>query len=323
MLATPPWKTWVACSDPVLDDTKDALAVVLTLRFQVEAGATEPYVRPFMDSLMRNEAIRSIISSINAGFHLGLVPQENKFGVSGNYFLRGPDKMNLVFLVDSQAIFKPFDEEPYAPNNPKGYIGKFGTKAMRDGILSGEGATREVAAFMLDSHRVHQVPETFFAELYHPYFERQSSNADTDSQEVEKILPMCPEGPKTGVKYGSLQFLKDNDGESSDFSCRRFSVEEIQSIAVLDFRILNCDRNEGNILVKQIGKETYNLIPIDHALSLPDNLSICDYELCWSLWPQIEQPINEKLYHYIVNLDTKANAQLLKKHLKLRPVDRR
>ena len=86
-------------------------------------------------------------------------------------------------------------------------------------------------------------------------------------------------------------------------------------------RILNCDRNEGNILVKETNDDTYKIIPIDHALSLPDNLSICDYELCWSLWPQVEQPVNEKLYHYLVNLDTKSNALLLKKYLKIRPVD--
>ena len=192
---------------------------------------------------------------------------------------------------------------------------------MRDGILSGEGAAREVAAFMLDSKRVHGVPETFFAELYHPYFEKQAMGSQSiSSQKAQNILPLSVTQEKTGVKYGSLQFLKENNGESCDYSYRKFSVADIQSIAALDMRILNCDRNDGNILVKETNEDTYKIIPIDHGLSLPDNLSICDYELCWSLWPQVEQPINEKLYNYLINLDTKSNALLLKKYLKIRPV---
>lgn len=191
---------------------------------------------------------------------------------------------------------------------------------MREGILSGEGASREVAAFMLDGRRIHGVPETFFAELYHPFFEKYQASEPVMQKGANDILPLSPGGAKSGVKYGSLQFLKENDGESQDFGNRKFSVEEVQSIAALDIRILNCDRNEGNILVKQVSKEACRLIPIDHALSLPDNLSICDYDLCWSLWPQVEKPVNEKLYHYLVTLDTKANAQLLKKYLKIRPI---
>jgi hypothetical protein len=48
------------------------------------------------------------------------------------------------------AIYKPFDEEPFTPNNPKGYIGTFGGSGIRKGILSGECATREVAPYLLD-----------------------------------------------------------------------------------------------------------------------------------------------------------------------------
>jgi hypothetical protein len=94
----------------------------------------------------------------------------------------------------------------------------------------------------------------------------------------------------------------------------------VQAIAALDIRILNCDRNEGNILVKKLENDVWSLIPIDHALSLPDTLSICDYELCWSLWPQIEAPVNEKLASYIKGLDTRNNLRLLKKYLRIRPV---
>lgn len=56
----------------------------------------------------------------------------------------------------------------------------------------------------------------------------------------------------------------------------QFDIEEVHKIGILDIRIINCDRNEANILVKKlIHKETkkkfFKLIPIDHGLSLPDN----------------------------------------------------
>lgn len=178
-----------------------------------------------------------------------------------------------------------------------------------------------MAAFILDSKGVHGVPETFFVEVKHPFFGGARNQELGCSERNTEMLPVSYDSfSGLGVKFGSLQFLKENDGESCDFPCRKYSVEEVQAIAALDFRILNCDRNEGNILVKKVDNDKLHLIPIDHALSFPDSLSICDYELCWSLWPQLEQPVNEKQHEYICQLDTKSNIHILKKFVTLRPV---
>ena len=50
------------------------------------------------------------------------------------------------------AVFKPADEEPYAPRNPKGYSGSLmgAESAMKPGVAVGGGAARECAAFLLD-----------------------------------------------------------------------------------------------------------------------------------------------------------------------------
>jgi len=299
--------------EEMLEDEDTGEQVYLTLRYKDGEKEMQPYVKPFIDSLMAKEWIKILVSAINKGFNMGLVPQAVSFGVSGSYFLRGPQKNNV-------AIFKPLDEEPYAPNNLKGYVGKFGSKSMREGILSGEGASREVAAYLLDKKRIHRVPETFFAEVYHPMFAENSPSSKTAKADLQNMLKVSEGAIRDGVKYGSVQFMKENDGESCDYSCRKFPTEEIQSIAALDIRILNCDRNEGNILVRKVGKDQFNLIPIDHALSLSDTLSICDYELCWSLWPHIEKPTDEKLHEYICQLDTRANVKMLKKYLRIRPI---
>lgn len=42
-------------------------------------------------------------------------------------------------------------------------------------------------------------------------------------------------------------------------------------------RILNCDRNESNILIKiknKNNKKKFKFIPIDHGLSFPDRFEI-------------------------------------------------
>merc|ERR1711871_44712 len=55
-------------------------------------------------------------------------------------------------------------------------------------------------------------------------------------------------------KVGSLQAFLDSYSDFEGMSTSLFSDFEIQKIALLDLRILNCDRNSANILVRQ--KET-------------------------------------------------------------------
>ncbi|KAG6615400.1 Phosphatidylinositol 3 and 4-kinase-like protein [Phytophthora cinnamomi] len=48
------------------------------------------------------------------------------------------------------GCFKPQDEEPFGPNNPRGLVGQLGQSGLRRGILSGEACERELAAYILD-----------------------------------------------------------------------------------------------------------------------------------------------------------------------------
>jgi len=85
-----------------------------------------------------------------------------EYGTAGTYFLKGPD-------WEIYGVFKPIDEEAFAPNNPKGNTGDFGSKTFRAGVLSGEGGIREVAAFLLGGKFCH-VPDTTLTEVIHPIF---------------------------------------------------------------------------------------------------------------------------------------------------------
>jgi hypothetical protein len=82
----------------------------------------------------------------------------------------------------------------------------------------------------------------------------------------------------------------------------------VHKIAILDIRILNLDRNEQNILVRDREKEdkktgrkivVKTLVPIDHGLCIPDNLAVCSYDLAWLSWRQASQPFSQRSLEFI------------------------
>jgi len=52
-------------------------------------------------------------------------------------------------------------------------VGKMGQPGIRNGILSGECATREYLASMLDTYNFHGVPPTFLVKIDHPFYQKQ------------------------------------------------------------------------------------------------------------------------------------------------------
>lgn len=135
--------------------------------------------------------------------------------------------------------------------------------------MSGESATREVAAYMLDHvTKFHGVPITVFVEFYHKNFKFCDASVGQ------------PKRPKTG----SLQQFVSYDEVTADLGSSSFDAHEVHKIAILDLRILNCDRNDENILAKRNDLKQYSLKPIDHGLSFPDTFEICHDWLSWYNW---------------------------------------
>lgn len=137
-------------------------------------------------------------------------------GVGGTYFIHDPSDLSKRI-----AIFKPTDEEPGSPNNPKEPLSK-------PLLPPGGGFKREIAAFLLD-RGLAGVPETFLLEgAHHPKF-------STDEP-----------------KRGSVQKFVENVGDSSSVGSSRFSVCDVHNIGILDIRLYNLDRNEENLLVQKV-----------------------------------------------------------------------
>ena len=123
-----------------------------------------------------SQSIVRTIGEIMKGMALGLSPQLTFDGTAGTYMMRDPNRHTV-------GIFKPIDEEAYAPNNPRGYVGDFGQTSFRNGVLSGEGVIREVASYLLDHNHFSHVPPTVFVEVMHQSF-NYSVSQETDSSDL-------------------------------------------------------------------------------------------------------------------------------------------
>merc|ERR1719487_1406746 len=67
-------------------------------------------------------------------------------------------------------MFKPKDEEAYAPNNPRGFGAPEDSVSFRNGVLSTHQASREVAAYLLDHRGYCNVPMTTLCRAMHENF---------------------------------------------------------------------------------------------------------------------------------------------------------
>lgn len=214
-----------------------------------------------------------LIARIRAGLIAGKAPEPIEDGEGGTYKLFGADG-NIV------AIFKPADEEPHSEANPK----KHDDSPKRDGILPGECARREVAAYKLD-HGLAGVPCTALVQLRHPRW----GNA---------------------LKVGSVQLWKANAESGADVGSGEFSVSEVQRIGALDVRLLNTDRHEGNLLVTRDEQGRASLTPIDHGFALPGSLS--EAYFAWQHWSQAKKPFAPDVLAAIAAIDSTVDAEVMR-----------
>ncbi len=75
-------------------------------------------------------ALLSLLADVHKGFLSGAVPHLADSGEGSTYFLQNAEGQTV-------ACFKPQDEEPFTPNNCKGWVGRAGQMGFRQGVLSG------------------------------------------------------------------------------------------------------------------------------------------------------------------------------------------
>lgn len=263
--------------------------------------------------------MHAVAADVNAGFqsHVPPIPIDDCTG--GVYYLRTKTRRIA-------AVFKPSDEEPFAPNNPKRYLQQrdgmepeippqpeerdaikcWDVKAsghqsgIRAGIAAGDSAIREVAAYLLDKTHVAGVPTTSLATAFHPVFHYANKPSSAKDQKL---------------KTGAIQAYVPHKCTADDVSSTLFSVDDVHAIALLDIRLANQDRHGGNVLVVEQSPKAYRLIPIDHGACLPRVSEMEETSFLWLFWPQAKQSFSKPMRQYIASLNPWEDAHMLQQSL--------
>ncbi|KAK6285797.1 hypothetical protein POUND7_011976 [Theobroma cacao] len=242
--------------------------------------------------------IVDMINSTFDGLNGGRIPIRSVEGTGGAYFMQDSSGQKFV------AVFKPIDEEPLAVNNPRKLPVSSDNEGLKKGTTVGEGAFREVAAYILDH------PKNEWRTLYGD----EKGFAGVPPTAMIKCLHSGFNNPDdiAKVKIGSLQMFVENSGSCEDMGPGSFPVEQVHKISVLDIRLANADRHAGNILMSKDEDGQTLLIPIDHGYCLPESFEDCTYD--WLYWPQARQPYSPETIDYIKSLDAEEDISLLKFH---------
>lgn len=234
-----------------------------------------------------SKPLRQLVQRARRALALGLKPEFILDGSGGTYFLHDARKVKI-------AVFKPADEEPYAENNPRGYLQPAGQNMfLREGVVPGEACIREVAAFMLDHGGFCDVPMTTLVEARHPSYHVHGSRLQVNqggaSIGAHSISHSSPTSSALVKKVGSFQEFVRTECSMDDISPSMISVDEVHKIAILDIRLMNADRNSANLLCRRRQDNSFQLIPIDHGFCLRSVADVSWMDWCWLDWPQMKQ----------------------------------
>jgi len=177
--------------------------------------------------MLIDEYCADLILHVRAGFRAGNLPGKTDMldCTGGVYFMKNGGNLPV-------AVFKPSDEEQGMPNNPKGYAGN-GEYGLRPFFKPGEGYLRETASYILDYDGFCNVPPTIMVHCEHDSFHYPRNHTGQKN--------MFP-------KLGSLQKFVPSGDTFEDIGHSMVGVLELQKVALLDMRLLNCDRNASNML---------------------------------------------------------------------------
>ncbi|CDJ64025.1 glycine hydroxymethyltransferase, putative [Eimeria necatrix] len=220
---------------------------VKRLLWAVRGGSAQASIRPFARSqTFRSKELLRILEEVRLGFRRNVAPKLTMDGTGGTYILFDGRRRPV-------AVFKPEDEEAFAPCNPRGYEGRLGQQGLRGGVLSGEGAGREFAAYLLDASYggFAGVPATMMVEACHPAF-CSKGQIEVDGDVMMSTYVRSESSPSVSWKVGSFQAFVEAKECVGNFDARLFSVGDVHRIAIFDLRVMNLDRNDSNILVAPI-----------------------------------------------------------------------
>uniref|UniRef100_A0ACD6ACP7 Uncharacterized protein n=1 Tax=Avena sativa TaxID=4498 RepID=A0ACD6ACP7_AVESA len=322
-LNVPTEESSLMCGDQVLDNDLSCIRTdspLLLTRNNMQRSCSTPCLSPngneakqcdrsrvveILGCSSPSTRMKHLVKDIIKGIRNGIDPVPIHDWMGGAYYFRD-------VWGEHAAIVKPTDEEPFAPNNPKGFVGKsLGLPGLKRSVRVGETGFREVAAYLLDYDHFAKVPPTMLVKITHNVFHMNEGVDCRTKTSDNKSLALS--------KIASLQQFIPHNYDASDHGTSGFPVSAVHRIGILDIRIFNTDRHAGNLLVRKLdtgaGKfeAQTELIPIDHGLCLPESLEDPYFE--WIHWPQASIPFSVEELQYIANLDPVKDAEMLRTEL--------
>lgn len=249
----------------------------------------------------------------------GINPQVLNQTISGTYIMRNRQGKPW-------GIFKPQRQEVGGDKNPHWDVWA-NYKAEQWDIESGTGYLRECAAYQLDKGHFAEVPLTVPTHFQHPALDtsliplitpdlvgsfqlyKKDCSAglhslkfyEFHSIDLRKTLPQAVARLIHKIITLVFRFL---------FYCglRHVAVDQIHKMAIMDIRLLNCDRHLGNFLVDNSSRTIY---PIDHGLILPNVARKLRFD--WNVLIQSRFPFSKATLDYIKGLDPDLDEKILRK----------
>lgn len=161
-------------------------APVWRARFVLSAKAHQPKMRLFCCRAPDDHVV-NMVAECCAALDCGVVPALVDDGLGGTYFIDDKNGRH-------HCVFKPRDEEPCAPNNPKRERSSSLDQVvqpgdgLKRGIAVGEAALNEQAAYLLDStdrsRHFCRVPATAIVLTEHSSFYDVSSGEGSTGNEA-------------------------------------------------------------------------------------------------------------------------------------------
>lgn len=234
-------------------------------------------------------------------------------GTGGTYFFKDPSHRNV-------GCFKPQDEEPFGPHNPRGLVGELGQVRIFQQECAGYSIETDYGfsttvllsrvdyeeGFYREKHvsgNLRRIFSTRFVHLryirllmvphivklmlrFAIYFLQDHFAGVPATSLVEARHPVFKygDGGPHYFKIGSLQEFVRHDDVVSDLAPNQFTLHQVHKIVLLDMRLLNTDRNDANILVRK--KRSATSGQVEYEL-IPIDHGYClpqFLEIAWCDW---------------------------------------
>ncbi|VDN07936.1 unnamed protein product [Thelazia callipaeda] len=209
-----------------------------------------------------NQNLKQAIQAIKAGV------QPLRIRAGRSYFVRDINQQNI-------AVFKPKDEEPFAPQNPK--WPKYFQRMLcfccfgRACLIPNNGYLSETGASLVDEKlQLHIVPKTRVVKLASPafYYRRRSRRMSKELKGKDGSYQMYVNGYVSASQIVPQWSKEGAACPLTESEMERFKYL-FQKLCVLDYIIRNTDRHMDNWLIKYEPGQVLELAAIDNGLAFP------------------------------------------------------